>query len=191
MVAPALRCSGPAARAALMRGTWCRAAARRVCPKLLATSEKNRRTLRCRRLSNLHQESSGSATDLSEPFGALGRVAVPCMESLQTIHCPILGVRAVSGPSGFTQSENKCLARSAGRQRPGRGAAGACETGWGRGTGYNGCSVGVWRSLVAHLLWEQGVQGSNPCTPTIICPAARSTGFFHARPVCLSRLSPR
>ena len=26
--------------------------------------------------------------------------------------------------------------------------------------------VGVWRSLVAHLLWEQGVQGSNPCTPT-------------------------
>ena len=27
-------------------------------------------------------------------------------------------------------------------------------------------SVGVQRSLVAHLLWEQGVQGSNPCTPT-------------------------
>ena len=27
---------------------------------------------------------------------------------------------------------------------------------------------GVWRSLVAHLLWEQGVQGSNPCTPTSI-----------------------
>ena len=25
---------------------------------------------------------------------------------------------------------------------------------------------GVWRSPVAHLLWEQGVQGSNPCTPT-------------------------
>ena len=25
---------------------------------------------------------------------------------------------------------------------------------------------GVWRSLVAHLLWEQRVQGSNPCTPT-------------------------
>ena len=27
---------------------------------------------------------------------------------------------------------------------------------------------GVWRSPVAHLLWEQGVQGSNPCTPTKI-----------------------
>ena len=25
---------------------------------------------------------------------------------------------------------------------------------------------GVWRSLVAHLLWEQGVGGSNPSTPT-------------------------
>jgi len=27
-------------------------------------------------------------------------------------------------------------------------------------------SYGVWRSLVAHLVWDQGVQGSNPCTPT-------------------------
>ena len=25
---------------------------------------------------------------------------------------------------------------------------------------------GVWRSLVAHLLWEQRVAGSNPVTPT-------------------------
>lgn len=24
---------------------------------------------------------------------------------------------------------------------------------------------GVWRNLVAHLLWEQGVVGSNPVTP--------------------------
>ena len=29
---------------------------------------------------------------------------------------------------------------------------------------------GVWRSLVAHLVWDQGVQGSNPCTPTINAP---------------------
>ena len=26
---------------------------------------------------------------------------------------------------------------------------------------------GEWRSLVAHLLWEQGVLGSNPGSPTI------------------------
>ena len=25
--------------------------------------------------------------------------------------------------------------------------------------------VGVWRSLVAYLLWEQGVGGSNPLAP--------------------------
>ena len=25
---------------------------------------------------------------------------------------------------------------------------------------------GAWRSLVAHLLWEQGVAGSNPAAPT-------------------------
>lgn len=29
---------------------------------------------------------------------------------------------------------------------------------------------GVWRSLVAHLFWEQGVQGSNPCAPTTVTP---------------------
>ena len=32
---------------------------------------------------------------------------------------------------------------------------------------YNNQQGGVWRSLVAHLVWDQGVQGSNPCTPTI------------------------
>src|SRR5829696_2815728 len=28
--------------------------------------------------------------------------------------------------------------------------------------------IGEWRSLVAHLLWEQRVAGSNPVSPTII-----------------------
>ena len=26
---------------------------------------------------------------------------------------------------------------------------------------------GMWRSLVAHLVWDQGVAGSNPAIPTI------------------------
>ena len=30
---------------------------------------------------------------------------------------------------------------------------------------------GKWRSLVAHLLWEQGVAGSNPVFPTMVAVA--------------------
>ncbi len=29
-------------------------------------------------------------------------------------------------------------------------------------------AFGEWRSLVAHLLWEQRVAGSNPVSPTIV-----------------------
>ena len=40
--------------------------------------------------------------------------------------------------------------------------------------------LGVWRSPVAHLVWDQGVQGSNPCTPTSISYAGR---HYYRRPV--------
>jgi hypothetical protein len=32
--------------------------------------------------------------------------------------------------------------------------------------GPNWQAIGEWRSLVAHLLWEQRVAGSNPVSPT-------------------------
>jgi hypothetical protein len=35
--------------------------------------------------------------------------------------------------------------------------------------------VGEWRSLVAHLLWEQRVAGSNPVSPTTL--TAEERGF--------------
>jgi hypothetical protein len=37
---------------------------------------------------------------------------------------------------------------------------------------------GAWRSLVAHLLWEQRVGGSNPSAPTIPKKAALSARFL-------------
>jgi hypothetical protein len=37
--------------------------------------------------------------------------------------------------------------------------------------------IGVWRSLVAHLLWEQGAGGSNPLTPTIMISVVRDSAL--------------
>jgi thioredoxin-like negative regulator of GroEL len=39
----------------------------------------------------------------------------------------------------------------------------------------------VWRSLVAHLLWEQGVAGSNPVTPTLALGGSRLSPDWEAR----------
>src|SRR5712664_1146346 len=41
------------------------------------------------------------------------------------------------------------------------------QTRWRRRNDKISGKPGVWRSPVAHLLWEQGVGGSNPLTPTI------------------------
>lgn len=35
---------------------------------------------------------------------------------------------------------------------------------------------GVWRSLVARLVWDQKVAGSNPATPTIVLPDWQDRG---------------
>ena len=40
--------------------------------------------------------------------------------------------------------------------------------------------IGAWRSLVAHLLWEQGVEGSNPFAPTIL--SATKSNFYQLTP---------
>jgi hypothetical protein len=45
---------------------------------------------------------------------------------------------------------------------------------------------GAWRSLVAHLLWEQGVGGSNPLAPT-----AKLTGPRREQRGCSSTVEPQ
>ena len=43
--------------------------------------------------------------------------------------------------------------------------------------------VGNWRSLVAHLVWVQGVAGSNPALPTILSPLSLVSPFkFNQHP---------
>ena len=44
---------------------------------------------------------------------------------------------------------------------------------------YTGRRPGMWRSLAAHLLWEQGVGGSNPPIPTSVRTLAPESVPFH------------
>jgi SAM-dependent methyltransferase len=46
----------------------------------------------------------------------------------------------------------------------------------------------VWRSLVAHLLWEQGAGGSNPLTPTILNLSWGAHGARLGQPVLRRRV---
>jgi hypothetical protein len=39
-------------------------------------------------------------------------------------------------------------------------------------------NIGAWRSLEAHLLWEQGVGGSNPSAPTSEIKYLAGNGFL-------------
>ena len=42
--------------------------------------------------------------------------------------------------------------------------------------GYTCAASGTWRSLVAHLLWEQGVASSNLAVPTSFMSGSSSVG---------------
>jgi hypothetical protein len=51
--------------------------------------------------------------------------------------------------------------------------------------------AGVWRSLVAHSLWERGAVGSNPATPTSQMPWPAETRSGHRRFWLTSSPAPR
>ena len=62
----------------------------------------------------------------------------------------------------------RCLiARGAARIIAARMTSGLCSMTCGGIPG-----IGAWRSLVAHLLWEQRVGGSNPSAPTTVSKPA-------------------
>jgi hypothetical protein len=48
----------------------------------------------------------------------------------------------------------------------------------------------VWRSPVAHLLWEQGAAGSNPATPTILTKQSRPPKKLLCRPCAVAQRLP-
>ena len=78
----------------------------------------------------------------------------------QYLHCVLLDGRALSSTVASVMHEpglTQVLRRS-----------GAADTLYSRGRSQRSAAVGTWRSLVAHLLWEQGVGGSNPLVPTMV-----------------------
>src|SRR5580692_9111730 len=73
----------------------------------------------------------------------------------------------VGGLGGFGAGAGGCLP-ARGRRRPCE-CRPRCSSQIAGFLAVNSPCSGTWRSLVAHLPWEQGVAGSNPAVPTI-CP---------------------
>ena len=79
----------------------------------------------------------------------------------QDLHVP-----SSSTAQPFVDAPSVVQKPAGGRQRQGSGRA--ADTLYSRGRSQGSAAVGTWRSLVAHLLWEQGVGGSNPLVPTTV-----------------------
>ena len=90
---------------------------------------------------------------------ALGHAATACF--------------AVTACAGAATSSGRAAIRGSAKRRGTSRASGAgararsARPGAGRVFGHTQRDRGAWRSLVAHLLWEQGVTGSNPVAPII------------------------
>ncbi len=92
------------------------------------------------RVASLLALSLGAAHAYRAPRGSLGPGWLLLLGLCAGLRCGLLHALPSEAPSAY-------------KARVGSSAL-SCPT------------TGVWRSLVAHLLWEQGVEGSNPFTPT-------------------------
>ncbi len=82
------------------------------------------------------------------------------------------------GGRAHARTGRRCPARR-GRRRAGARASAPATTNIG--------PIGAWRSLVAHLLWEQGVVGSNPAAPIGFLNVGTKQGLSVAAPRSSSR----
>ena len=73
------------------------------------------------------------------------------------------------------QTLRRCSPARASRSRTWRSSAARPRLSRRRAMGYTCAASGTWRSLVAHLLWEQGVASSNLAVPTSPHPGGSSS----------------
>ena len=142
--------------------------------------------------------SSGEPGYFQLDYFVYGREGQPCrvcgtaIKSIRqggraTTYCPRCQRPRGEGP-GVSDATQAAAARAAYRRNRGEGIANAPAAGL---TGlrrprysaadFEAVVTGAWRSPVAHLLWEQGVGGSNPLAPTFVAatngPGSRVTVF--------------